>query len=192
MWNYTGMSRLVRSRMKQGMGIDAEKVQSSEAFLTSKQRDSIEFKWNSIKLNFLTQGLAALDSVRSEFEFASQLLSDGRPFLCGSSLTAADITFVCLALPALNVPYAATAPLCDPNVFTPPLALAAAALELRGGICLCCLLLAELSQLLSRQNLRGVDDCPRCWPDRDWIAGTAAGAWAAALYVRERGVVLQE
>jgi len=44
MWNYTGMSRLVRSRMKQGMGIDAEKVQSSEAFLTSKQRDSIEFK----------------------------------------------------------------------------------------------------------------------------------------------------
>ena len=97
--------------------------------------------------------MAALDSVRSEFEFASQLLSDGRPFLCGSSLTAADITFVCLALPALNVPYAATAPLCDPNVFTPPLALAAAALELRGGICLCCLLPRALSHLLSRQNV---------------------------------------
>ena len=80
--------------------------------------------------------MAALDSVRSEFAFASQLLSDGRAFLCGDSLTAADISFVALALPALNVPYAATAPLCDPNVFTPPLALAAAALELRGSGCL--------------------------------------------------------
>jgi hypothetical protein len=81
------------------------------------------------------QGAACLETVRSEFKFVSQLLSDGRPFICGQQLTAADITFVALALPMLSVPYASVGPVCDPNVFTPPPDMAAVIAELRGVAC---------------------------------------------------------
>ena len=74
-----------------------------------------------------------MESIRSEFQFVSQLLSDGRPFICGQQLTAADITFVALALPVLSVPYATLAPISDASVFTPPAAMTAAIAELRGG-----------------------------------------------------------
>jgi glutathione S-transferase len=73
-----------------------------------------------------------LETVRSEFKFVTQLLSDGRPFICGQQFTAADLTFVSLALPVLNVPYATLAPICDPSVFIPPPEMAAASAELQG------------------------------------------------------------
>lgn len=38
------------------------------------------------------------------FEKAVRLLSDGRPFLCGDQLTAADIAFACMAAPVLLPP----------------------------------------------------------------------------------------
>ncbi len=135
--------------------------------------------------------MAALDTVRSEFKFVSDLLGDGRPFICGSALTAADITFVSLSLPALNVPYAAAAPLSDPNVFTPPLALAAAVLELRSInsffflillFCCFCTKKLELAVLL----------LVYAFANLHITAGTAAGAWAVSLYERERSVVLLE
>ncbi len=78
------------------------------------------------------QAAVALESIRSEFKFVSQLLSDGRPFICGKLFTAADITFVALALPVLSVPYATVAPVCDASSFTPPPEMAAVTAELRG------------------------------------------------------------
>jgi hypothetical protein len=84
------------------------------------------------------QGAAALQTVRSEFQFLSQLLSDGRPYICGQHLTAADIAFVALALPVLSVPYATTGPVCDASVFTPPPEMTAVTAELRGNSCVSC------------------------------------------------------
>ncbi|MFZ5629638.1 MAG: glutathione S-transferase family protein [Spirochaetota bacterium] len=37
----------------------------------------------------------------AEFDFVAGLLSDGRPFLCGNAISAADITFAALAAPVL-------------------------------------------------------------------------------------------
>ncbi len=78
------------------------------------------------------QASTALETIRSEFKFVSQLLSDGRPYICGNLFTAADITFVALALPVLSVPYATVAPICDASSFTPPPDMAAVTAELRG------------------------------------------------------------
>ena len=47
----------------------------------------------------------ATDTIRAEFASVSELLEDGRPFLCGSTFTAADISFVSLAAPVLAIPY---------------------------------------------------------------------------------------
>jgi hypothetical protein len=153
-----------------------------------------------------SQGAACLDTVRSEFKFVSQLLSDGRPFICGQQLTAADITFVALALPVLSVPYASVGPVCDPNVFTPPPEMAAVIAELRGVAC------PFPPSLPSPPSPPSLLHAPRCslslvcftpplypvmlrrlaYSSLFSFKGTAAGSWAAALYQRERSVVLQQ
>ena len=61
----------------------------------------------------MSQGAAALENIRAEFMFV------GRPFICGEQLTAADITFVALALPVLGVHYATVGLVSDPSIFTP-------------------------------------------------------------------------
>jgi hypothetical protein len=152
------------------------------------------------------QGAACLETVRSEFKFVSQLLSDGRPFICGQKLTAADITFVALALPVLSVPYASVGPVCDPNVFTPPPEMAAVIAELRGVACPSLPSLPSLpsppsllhapalythSRVLHASTLSCVAP-PRGLFLTLFFEGTAAGSWAAALYQRERSVVLQQ
>jgi glutathione S-transferase len=49
---------------------------------------------------------AALAAIRAEFAQLSALLaSDARPFLCGDVFTAADLVFVSLAAPLLELPY---------------------------------------------------------------------------------------
>jgi glutathione S-transferase len=49
---------------------------------------------------------AAAASIRAEFAQLSALLSsDARPFLCGDAFTAADLVFVSLAAPVLDLPY---------------------------------------------------------------------------------------
>jgi glutathione S-transferase len=43
-------------------------------------------------------------AVWAELDFAAELLSDGRPHLCGERFTAADLTFAALAAPVLAPP----------------------------------------------------------------------------------------
>ncbi len=57
----------------------------------------------------------ALQGIREEFARLSQLLSDGRRFLCGEEFTAADLTFACLAAPALCIDFG----LCPPYANAP-------------------------------------------------------------------------
>lgn len=50
----------------------------------------------------------------AEFDFVSRLLQDGRPFLCGDKLTAADLAFAALAAPViLPAEYGARLPELD-------------------------------------------------------------------------------
>lgn len=56
-------------------------------------------------------GAAALKEIRRCFDEAAALLADGRPYLAGSSFTAADLTFAALAAPAVGQPYARVPPL---------------------------------------------------------------------------------
>ncbi len=51
------------------------------------------------------RGARALEALRATFDEVGALLADGRRFLAGDTLTAADVTFVALAAPALLLPY---------------------------------------------------------------------------------------
>ena len=53
-----------------------------------------------------------------EFDFVAELLSDGRPYLCGDRFSAADLTFASLAGPAV-VPPEYTVALPQPDVLPP-------------------------------------------------------------------------
>jgi len=61
-------------------------------------------------------GVEKLDEriVREEFDYAAELLADGRPYLCGESFTAADLTFAALAA-AMVVPPEYTVRLPQPE-----------------------------------------------------------------------------
>jgi glutathione S-transferase len=54
----------------------------------------------------ITPGIEVEDEavVWREFDFAAELLSDGRPYLCGEHFSAADLTFAALAAPAVVPP----------------------------------------------------------------------------------------
>jgi glutathione S-transferase len=62
-------------------------------------------------------GLEVTDeaAVFAEFDFVAESLSDGRPYLCGESFSAADLTFACLAS-ALVVPPQYGVPLPQPEL----------------------------------------------------------------------------
>ena len=53
-------------------------------------------------------------AVWREFDFAGELLADGRPYLCGERFSAADLTFAALAAPCV-VPTQYTVPLPQPE-----------------------------------------------------------------------------
>lgn len=57
--------------------------------------------------------LSSVERIRQEFEAAKDLLADGRAYLCGNELTAADITFIALAAPVLGIPYGPAPPFPD-------------------------------------------------------------------------------
>ena len=61
-------------------------------------------------------GIEKLDErvVREEFDYAAELLADGRPYLCGETFTAADLTFAALAA-AMVVPPEYTVQLPQPE-----------------------------------------------------------------------------
>jgi glutathione S-transferase len=59
--------------------------------------------------------------VRETFEQVGERLGDGRPYLCGESFTAADLTFAALAAPVL-VPPEYGIPLPQPDVLPAPMA----------------------------------------------------------------------
>jgi glutathione S-transferase len=65
-WLFKAMFRLCRRRILTGLNVTAESVERG------------------------------MDYIRREFESAERRLRDGRPFLCGDALTAADISFACL------------------------------------------------------------------------------------------------
>jgi glutathione S-transferase len=44
----------------------------------------------------------SLSKIETEFDFADQLLADGRPYFCGDRFSAADLTFAALAAPVLG------------------------------------------------------------------------------------------
>jgi glutathione S-transferase len=46
-------------------------------------------------------GLALIDPLHAVFDAVDAALSDGRPFLCGDQISAADVTFAALAGPLL-------------------------------------------------------------------------------------------
>lgn len=50
-------------------------------------------------------GEAALGKVRRVFDSVAERLADGRRYLAGDAFTAADLTFACLAAPAVGQPY---------------------------------------------------------------------------------------
>jgi glutathione S-transferase len=56
--------------------------------------------------------------VRSAFDAVAERLADGRPYLCGSKFTAADLTFASMAAPAL-VPPEYGVPLPQPDELPP-------------------------------------------------------------------------
>jgi glutathione S-transferase len=60
-------------------------------------------------------------TVWREFDFAAQLLADGRPFLCGERFGAADLTFAALAAPMI-VPPAYGVPLPPLDALPAPMA----------------------------------------------------------------------
>jgi glutathione S-transferase len=60
-------------------------------------------------------------TVWGEFDFAADLLSDGRPFLCGESFSAADLTFAALSA-AVIVPPVYGVELPQPEVMKAPTA----------------------------------------------------------------------
>jgi glutathione S-transferase len=66
--------------------------------------------------------------VRAVFDAVAQRLGDGRPYLCGESFTAADLTFAALAAAVLMPPEYGV-PLPQPEVL--PATMAAVVLELR-------------------------------------------------------------
>ena len=51
-------------------------------------------------------GAAALEKIKTAFDQVAALLADGRPYLTGSTFTAADLSFASLAAPAVGQPYA--------------------------------------------------------------------------------------
>lgn len=55
-------------------------------------------------------GEAALGKVRQAFDSVAARLADGRRYLAGDALTAADLTFACLAAPAVGQPYNGATP----------------------------------------------------------------------------------
>ncbi|HUA75069.1 MAG TPA: glutathione S-transferase N-terminal domain-containing protein [Solirubrobacteraceae bacterium] len=64
----------------------------------------IRHGWHAIQLVIkrvleITPGIERQDEadVWGEFDFVAELLSDGRPFLCGERFTAADLTFACMS-----------------------------------------------------------------------------------------------
>jgi glutathione S-transferase len=59
--------------------------------------------------------------VRTSFDEVAQRLSDGRPYLCGDTFTAADLTFAALAAPMLMPPEYGV-PLPQPEVLPAPMA----------------------------------------------------------------------
>jgi len=59
--------------------------------------------------------------VRTTFDEVAERLADGRPFLCGDSFTAADLTFAALAA-AVLMPVEYGVPLPQPEVLPPPMA----------------------------------------------------------------------
>ena len=60
-------------------------------------------------------------AVWRELDHVAQLLSDGRPHLCGERFSAADLTFAALAAPAV-VPPEYTVALPQPDALPPPIA----------------------------------------------------------------------
>ncbi len=60
-------------------------------------------------------------AVWREFDFVADLLSDGRPYLCGERFGAADLTFAALSGP-LIVPATYGVPLPQPDVLSPGMA----------------------------------------------------------------------
>jgi len=68
----------------------------------------------------ITPGVEIEDekTVYREFDFAAELLADGRPYLCGERFTAADLTFSALAAPVI-VPREYGVPLPQPDVLPP-------------------------------------------------------------------------
>jgi glutathione S-transferase len=63
----------------------------------------------------------AEDAVRTTFDEAAERLADGRPFLCGDSFSAADLTFAALAAAVLMPPEYGV-PLPQPEVLPAPMA----------------------------------------------------------------------
>jgi len=78
----------------------------------------------------VTPATAALSEaeVRAVFDTVTERLSDGRPYLCGESFTAADLTFASLSAPVLMPPEYGV-PLPQPEEL--PAAMAATVRELR-------------------------------------------------------------
>jgi glutathione S-transferase len=68
----------------------------------------------------ITAGIASEDeaAVFSEFDHVAQLLSDGRPYLCGERFGAADLTFAALSASVL-VPRQYGVPLPQPEMLAP-------------------------------------------------------------------------
>jgi glutathione S-transferase len=60
-------------------------------------------------------------AVWREFDFVAQMRADGRPYLCGESFSAADLTFAALAAPMI-VPPGYGIPLPQPEVLPPDMA----------------------------------------------------------------------
>jgi glutathione S-transferase len=60
-------------------------------------------------------------TVFSELDYVAELLSDGRPYLCGEQFGAADLTFAALSAP-ITVPPAYGVPLPQPDVLSPGMA----------------------------------------------------------------------
>lgn len=58
-------------------------------------------------------GEACLGTIRRVFDSVAARLADGRRYLAGDAFTAADLTFACLAAPALAQPYNGATPGLD-------------------------------------------------------------------------------